>query len=109
MKIIHFTRLASDAKALTQQLLNCNKSAVCMDWADAEIVAAFNAGEYTDLVTTYIAGATGFRAEAEVLIHHALPIGQRDDPFVVEANNRSPEAVVIYKYADHFEYGRLSQ
>ncbi|MCP4377681.1 MAG: hypothetical protein GY794_16085 [bacterium] len=105
MQTLHFTCYKSGGKELAKRLRkDKGRNVVFMDWADSELVDAFNAGKYTDLVTTYIAAATGFRANAEAIVHYDLPPGNQQDPFVVQANNRAPGAAIVYRFKDHFEY-----
>lgn len=105
MKTLHFTSMEIGGEKLAKRLRkDRNRTVAFMSWADAEIVEAFNRGEYTDLVTTYLASATGFKVNADIIVHDNLPIACHDEPFVKQANCRAQDASIIYRYDDHFEY-----
>jgi len=105
MKTLYFTFYKSSGEELAKRLRkDKGRKVVFMSWADGEIVDAFNAGEYTDLIATYLAAATGFKTDAEAIVHHDLPPGNQQDPFVLQANQRAPGAAIVYRFKDHFEY-----
>ncbi len=108
-KTIHLTSLLISAEDLSDALRkDPARKVVLMNWADCEIIEAFNRGEYTDLITTYRpARAAGFKTNADAIVHHNLPIDLHDEPFVKEVNRSSPGAAIIYRYNDHFEYDRV--
>jgi len=111
MKILHFVREMGDLSTLSGMLNKYpGRKAVVMSWPDYEIVEAFRDGRYTDLVMLYRAAANGVRFyNVDAIVHHSVPAGGKEDPFVLQANGRAPAAVVIYKYTDRFEYGGLPQ
>jgi len=106
MKTLYVCCLKIGAEELVKRLRkDPGKKVVFMDWPDIEIIEAFNAGEYTDLVTTYRpARASGFKTNADAIIHHDLPPGHKEDQFVKDVNNRAPGASIVYRFNDHFEY-----
>jgi len=108
MKKLHFCNSRHSAEQVMRRLeLGDNRNVVFMDWPDYEIINWFNGDEITDLVTLYIACSDGYTVNADAIVHHDLPPVARDDDFVKSANDRAPDACIIYKYSNHFEYGRV--
>lgn len=103
-KTIHFSLNAVKGKLFADKLRKDPQRTVAfMDWPDGELIASFNAGEYTDLVTTHRVGANhNFTVDADVIMHSGLLSKGEYPPFVVESNKRAPDAAIVYRYSDHF-------